>query len=487
MTSSSDQSGLARVARPPASGGARLTIGAIVVAIVVLVVNGAVLYAVLDRVDVGIFAVQVLITLLLLIPVLLHIRQLIRDRTRFALGTILADLAAEPSGIQSTAQEALDALLQNGVAEAGLIALADDDSEQEMQIVAADGYPANWLASAPPRALPARGALVESGRDQDAHPWVGALTDSFGAYPWVARIPLTSAENPIGLLLLAGRHQRVLEDHTLLERLGAQLATALDLAAMYEASYQREQRLEALDEQRRQFIGALAHEVRTPLTSIQAFADLLQLQPMAMDETAEQLVNSLDQGVQRLNLLVNDLLDLGQSESAGFTVTPAPVELSPLFDELETLLRPAYLLREQTISFEIGEDSALVEADRQRLEQVLLNLLSNAHRYTPLGGTVTLRTTASDGTVRIEVEDSGDGVPEDLRERVFDPYYRVDRNDGTVHGSGLGLAVARQLIELQSGRIWVEDAATGGARFCVELPRAASTPRPDDAANADGG
>ncbi len=473
MTSSTAPARVARESRPPASGGRKLAVGAVLVAIGVLVVNGAVLYAVLDRIDIGIFAVQVLLTLLLLVAALLHIRQLTRDRRRFALSTILADLASEPSGIEVTAQEALATLLANDVAEAGVIALADDDSEEEMRAVAADGYPANWLADARPRALPARGATVSVGRDQDEHPWISVLTPSIGARPWVAHIPLHSGGNAIGLLLLSGRREGVLEDETLLERLGAQLATALDHAAMYEASYEREQRLEALDQARREFIGALAHEVRTPLTSIQAFADLLQLQPMAMDETAEQLVNSLNQGVQRLNLLVNDLLDLGQSESAGFTVTPTAVELPALFAEIETLLRPAYLLREQTLSVEIGENGAAVEADRQRLEQVLLNLLSNAHRYTPPGGAIALRTAATAGRVRIEVDDSGDGIPETLRERIFDPYYRVDRNDGTVHGSGLGLAVARRLIELQSGRIWVEDAPDGGARFCVELPRAA--------------
>lgn len=460
--------------------------GAVLVAIGVLVVNAAVLYAVLDRIDTGIFTVQVLLTLLLLAAALLHIRQLDRDRRRFALSTILADLAAEPSGIDVTAHGALATLLANDVADVGLIALADDDSEEEMRPVATDGYPPGWLDEERPRALPSRTAIVTTGNDQDEHPWVAAVTPTIGDRPWVARIPLQSGGNPIGLLLLCGRGQRALQDETLLERLGSQLATALDHAAMYEASYEREQRLEELDRRRREFIGALAHEVRTPLTSIQAFADLLQLQPMAMDETAEQLVNSLNQGVQRLNLLVNDLLDLGQSESVGFTVAPTEVELPPLFAQIETLLRPAYLLREQGLAVEIGADSAVVQADRQRLEQVLLNLLSNAHRYTPLGGTISLRTSTNNGQIRIEIEDSGDGIPEALRERIFDPYYRVDRNDGTVHGSGLGLAVARQLIELQSGQIWVEAAPSGGARFCIELPRSVSAaPHETDTASGN--
>jgi len=288
------------------------------------------------------------------------------------------------------------------------------------------------------------------------------------------------------MVLLLARQPGALDDEALLKRIGAQFATAVNHAAMYEASYQREQALEDLDQRRREFIDAMAHEVRTPLTSIQAFADLLQLQPMAMDETAELLVNSLNQSIQRLNLLVNDLLDLGQSEATGFAVDATEVELAPLFAEVETLLRPAYLLSEQALTFEIGEGGAAVHADRDRLVQVLLNLLSNANRYTPAGGTVALRTMSGADGVRIEVDDSGEGIPEEHREQMFDPNYRVDRNDATVHGSGLGLAVARQLIELQSGRLWVEDALDGGARFCIELPRPNGTNAVASAAGAPG-
>ena len=463
-------------ARSPSGSGLRLAALAILVALGLLVLNGALLFAALERGDaVGIFAVEAVITLSLLGAALLHIRQLTKERRRYALGTVLGDLSSAPSDIESTARQALTVLIAHRVADAGAVALAGDDSE-EMRPVAAHGYPGGWIAGAPPRALPARGADVETGQDQHAHPWVSPIADGLGDHPWVARIPLLSGGNPIGLLLLAGRQRGPLNDHTLLARFGAQLATALDHAAMYEASYDREQGLEALDRRRRDFIAALAHELRTPLTSIQAFSDLLQLQPMAMDETAEQLVDSLNQGVQRLNFLVDDLLDLGQSESTGFTVTPTLVDLPALFGSAETLLRPAYLLRQQSLSIEIGEGGHAVLADRQRLEQVLLGLLSNANRYTPPGGTVAARSVAAEGNVRIEVDDSGEGVPEGLRKRIFDPYYRVDRDDATVHGSGLGLAVARQLIELQSGRIWVEQSPAGGARFCVELPQPAAGP-----------
>ena len=120
----------------------------------------------------------------------------------------------------------------------------------------------------------------------------------------------------------------------------------------------------------------------------------------------------------------------------------------------------------------MADDATTALADPARLEQVLLNLLSNANRYTPPKGKVSARTrSAKGGRIRIEIEDSGPGIPADQREHIFDAYFRVDRRDlPPVPGSGLGLAIARQLVELQDGRIWVEDCEHGGSRFCIELP-----------------
>jgi signal transduction histidine kinase len=459
------------VVRPPASGVLRLAIGTVFAAIVVVAANLAVNYAVMDEIDPRLLSFQLLSAFLVLGAILVHLRQLQQERWRHALSTLISDLSASPSGIEATAERALHVLIAGGVAQAGLVALADDGAER-MRPIATVGYPDQWAADAAPRVLPGEHDTIDSSRGLAGHPWVEPVAEALGGWPWVARVPLTSGSGSIGQLMLAAKRAGPLADHALIERFGAQLSTALDHAAMYEAAYRRERELEELDRRRREFIGALAHEVRTPLTSIQAFSDLLQLQQAVMDETAEQLVSSLEHGVQRLNLLVSDLLDLGQSEGTGFTVTTEATELHARLAEVETLLRPAYLLREQALTIEVGDDATSVFADPARLEQVLLNLLSNANRYTPPGGTITARTRATgNGHIRIEVEDSGPGIPADQREHIFDAYFRVDRHDQpSVPGSGLGLAIARQLVELQNGRIWAEDREGGGSRFCVELP-----------------
>jgi len=439
----------------------------------------------MHEVDPRILSFQLISAALVLTAILVHLRQLRHERWRHALSTLISDLSASPSGIEATAQRALSVLTAGGVAQAGLVALADDGAE-DMRPIATLGYPDGWAQDAAPRILPGDRDTIDSSRGLAGHPWVEPVAQTLGGWPWVARVPLTSGGTAIGQLMLAARRAGPLADHQLLERFGAQLSTALDHAAMYEAAYRREQELEDLDRRRREFIGALAHEVRTPLTSIQAFSDLLQLQQAVMDETAEQLVSSLEHGVQRLNLLVSDLLDLGQSEGTGFTVHPQPTSLRAILADVETLLRPAYLLREQDLTIEVDPDADHVLADRDRLEQVLLNLLSNANRYTPAEGKVRVRARPAAGRrVQIEIEDSGPGIPADQREQIFDAYFRVEHRDRpSVPGSGLGLAVARQLVELHHGRIWVEDAPEG-SRFCVELPAAVpgELARPHDRPN----
>src|SRR5690606_35749444 len=125
------------------------------------------------------------------------------------------------------------------------------------------------------------------------------------------------------------------------------------------------------------------------------------------------------------------------------------------------------------LELDLPEGHLSAMADRRHLEQVVRNLLSNANRHTPTEGEVIVRARRDHDLVRSEIEDSGPGIAPADRERVFEPYYRVQRPGApAVPGSGLGLAVARRLVELQHGHIWVEEGDTRGARFCVELPAA---------------
>ena len=177
--------------------------------------------------------------------------------------------------------------------------------------------------------------------------------------------------------------------------------------------------------------------------------------------------------MERLGELVNDLIDLGRGAEAQ-PLRVAPLDVRSALRSAESVLRPAVMLRGQSLALELPERPLTALADPGALEQVVMNLLSNANRHTPPGGSIVVRAAEVGARVRLEIEDSGPGVLPADRARIFEPYYRVERRGvAPVPGSGLGLAVARRLAELQGGRVWVTEARSGsGACFCVELDAA---------------
>jgi signal transduction histidine kinase len=215
----------------------------------------------------------------------------------------------------------------------------------------------------------------------------------------------------------------------------------------------------------------IAHELRTPLTGIQGAVEAMQDGIFPAD--AENL-EALHAEVLLLNRLVDDLRTLANAEAGQLVLEMAPVDLVELCRrQVSTMqLRAA----ERGIALTLHTPAqAPTQADGQRLNQVLLNLLDNALRHTPAGGTVRVSLHADDTGFYITVTDSGPGIPPDDLPYVFDRFYRGDRSRArTTGGSGLGLAIARQLVAAHGGRIWVDSpppGATHGAEFGVMLPQ----------------
>ncbi|MCK9486373.1 MAG: HAMP domain-containing histidine kinase [Dehalococcoidia bacterium] len=443
------------------------------VAVIVLLVgaHAALEVAVAPDLDPLIYAIDAGTALVLVLAFTLYLRWVARERRREAIERLLLDLLSVPRNIEATATETLKALAEARLGEAMLVAIAGDgDRDGALRPVATHGYPRGWAAQSPPppERLAERPELTHP---KAQHAWLEPAASRVGKRPWVAEVPLRSGPDALGVLWIVARRPGVLKDATVLGLLSTRLGAAFDHAALYEAAYARERDLEGLETRRREFMAAIAHEIRTPLTSIQAFADLLQMGQGEMDETAGQLVTSLGQGVMRLSSLVNDLIDLGRAGQASYAFQRDEVDLGAVVRSAEATLRPALMLREQSVELDLPPEGPVVRTDRRVMEQVTLNLISNANRHGPPGGAiaVTLRTT-SDGGARLEVVDNGPGIPEVERERIFQPYYRIAKDTGVpVPGSGLGLAVARQLLDQCGGRIWVEADPEGGARFCVEL------------------
>jgi signal transduction histidine kinase len=408
-------------------------------------------------------ALDIVFAVLLVVAALGYLRRVTRERTRRALVDSLVEAYTEPLSIA-------------GVGEA---AVAQGDAEVLLAPVAAVGYAPDWRPGPRPAdaTIPVRAVVSREHALSD--PWLEPLADTVGPRPWVARVPILRGDEALGLLLLVAGRPRTLRDLPQLTMAAGIVAGALDHARLYQAAHDRARELEELNARRSEFMYAITHELRSPLTAIQAFAELLAADRGLLDGEGEQLLASLARGVDRLHSLVDELLALGRLEGSSLSVTVGVVDLRQPLRDAATLLRPAFLAREQELALELPERPVAVLGDASALERVLLNLLSNANRFSPRGSAVTARVRDVGGRARAEVHDAGPGVEADDRERIFEPFYRVQRpGAAVVPGSGLGLAVARRLVELQGGRIWVDPAPGGGSRFCIELPAAARVSAP---------
>lgn len=228
-------------------------------------------------------------------------------------------------------------------------------------------------------------------------------------------------------------------------------------------------RLEAI---RRDFVANVSHELRTPVTVIRGYAETLSSGLISKDPaTAERFANVIKNHAERLTALISDLLTLSQLEVQGRTLTLTPCDLGERLQHCYELVKPKAEEKEITITI-CPLPAGKVLADAQRLDQILFNLLDNAVKYTPGGGTVTIQVSHAGEMVRIAIDDTGPGIPEAAQQRIFERFYRADagrsREEG---GTGLGLAIAKHLVGLHGGTIGVTNRRAGGSSFFFTLRR----------------
>ena len=226
------------------------------------------------------------------------------------------------------------------------------------------------------------------------------------------------------------------------------------------------------------FLSSMSHELRTPLSAILGFAQLMDsgLPPPTVSQK-----RSIDQILQAgwyLLELINEILDLAVIESGKVSLSVEPVSLAEVMHECRVMIEPQARKRELSIAFPRFEHPSLVSADRTRLKQVLINLLSNAIKYNRLRGAIVVECIASaPGRLRIGVTDTGEGLAPEKLEQLFQPFNRLGQEANVVEGTGIGLVVAKRLIELMGGIIGVESTVGKGSLFWIELNLAAG-PRP---------
>src|SRR6476646_8400333 len=226
-----------------------------------------------------------------------------------------------------------------------------------------------------------------------------------------------------------------------------------------------------LDRMKDEFVLTASHELRSPLTSVQGFAELLMLEREKLDSKQAETVEIILDNSRHLVRLLNDLLDLARSDAGQLRIDSAPTEVAALVEDAERAMRSHVAARGQTLREEIEPDLPRVEADRDRMRQVMVNLLTNANEYSPEGATIAVRARRADEEVEISVSDNGPGIPTEQLEHIFERFTRGDAGmTQRVGGTGLGLAISKSLVELHGGSIAAESTPGAGSTFSFRLP-----------------
>jgi two-component system, NtrC family, sensor kinase len=257
----------------------------------------------------------------------------------------------------------------------------------------------------------------------------------------------------------------------LLKTFATQSALAIQNARLFREIGDKSRQLEVASQHKSEFLANMSHELRTPLNAIIGFSEVLSERMFGEinDKQAEYLTDILESGRHLLSL-INDILDLSKIEAGRMELNLSEFELPAAIENTMMLMRERAHRREIRLERSIDANVGTIRADERKVKQVLLNLLSNALKFTPEGGRIDVRATVSDGAVEISVKDSGVGIAPEDQATVFEEFRQVGAASKKIEGSGLGLAISRKFVELHGGRIRVESRVGRGSTFAFTVP-----------------
>jgi len=230
--------------------------------------------------------------------------------------------------------------------------------------------------------------------------------------------------------------------------------------------------METKEEEWLRFVDTLSHELKTPLTSIIAAAGLLAEELEAgHDESHQKLIQTIIHNANTLETRLAELLDIVKTGSGKLQLQYEPVDMKSLIIGTCQQISPMLRGKKHKLSTDLPESLPIIRGDGQRLEQVLLNLLTNAAKFTPEGGSIVVRARLDDANLVIEVQDNGIGIAREEQSRLFKPYSRLSSDRQRHPGLGLGLALAKQVVELHGGKIWINSEPGKGSTFSFSIPR----------------
>ena len=286
-------------------------------------------------------------------------------------------------------------------------------------------------------------------------------------------VPMLHEDQVVGSLIVRRKRTGNFSEETvnLLETFASHSALALVNAQLYRELKQQSLELELASRHKSEFLASMSHELRTPLNAVLGFSEVL-LERMFGDinERQEEYLRDIHGSGKHLLELLNEILDLSKVEAGRMELEYSSLDLSALLDDAASMLRERAAAHGIELRVETGADIGPVYSDVLRLKQVVLNLMTNAVKFTGDGGSVAVRAKRSGPEIAISVTDNGIGVPEADRERIFESFQQGGRGSSLEEGTGLGLTLSRKLVELLGGRMWLESEVGVGSTFGFSLP-----------------
>jgi signal transduction histidine kinase len=371
----------------------------------------------------------------------------------------------------------LEWAMRHSKADAGLIAVLEEMAGA--RVMAFQGYPTgqSFLSGYLPEHLPAVERAVVSGQPQ----WstiqdIGADGILLEAGQSQTVVPIRRETQVIGLVLLESLQPAVAEEElqVFLARLSDHAAIAISNAQLYTAVQQA-------NKAKSDFVSMVSHELKTPMTSIRGYADLLAAGAVGpVNDAQANFLNTIRSNVERMQILVSDLADVARIEAGRLRLEYRAERVEEIIEEVVLSTQNQVNAKRQVLQLEVEVNLPTVWGDRGRLIQVLTNLVSNANKYSPDETAITIRARQTENlwdplgaprVVHIAVQDNGYGISEQDQKKIFQKFFRAeDQEVRNVPGTGLGLNITRHLVEIQGGKIWFESQFRIGTTFHFTIP-----------------
>ena len=286
-------------------------------------------------------------------------------------------------------------------------------------------------------------------------------------------VPMLREGNVVGCLVVRRKGTGRFSDEILelLETFADQSAVAMLNARLYRELQEQSLELELASRHKSEFLASMSHELRTPLNAVLGFSEVL-LEEMfgPVNERQEEYLRDIHGSGQHLLELINEILDLSKVEAGRMELEYSSLDLRDLLEEATAMLRERATAHAISLTVDVAADVGRIQSDELRLKQVVLNLLTNAVKFTGDGGAVLVRAVRRGGDVEVTVRDTGIGVPEDDFERIFESFQQGGRGSSREEGTGLGLTLSRRIVELLGGRMWLKSEVGVGSTFGFSLP-----------------